>query len=269
MFLNRRSWDRRSKGLPAGQQNLVGRRLGEKFEGFAGGEADFLGGGGIILDFFHKGGGRLVMQKTEGDEGDHADLGILIGRGSADGGKDAGIFDADGRFDAFNTLDAEGVGHFREENIQAATVIESGEGEGGDDLGGAVFGLKGGEVGVGLGEGGKFQKGSSNEAANIGVLVLQHGEEGGDGGGVGAGAEEASGGGTGEPIGVSGGLAEKGSGLGGGEDAGGFDGFATNGGIGVAQGGAKNGGRRGILGRGEGEGANGEGADSGGGIAKG
>ena len=177
--------------------------------------------------------------------------------------------DADCRFDSFNSFDAKRIGHFSQKNIQTATVIETGEGKCGDDLCGAVFGLKRREVGIGFCQSGEFQKRSSGEAANIGVFVLQHGEESRDRGGVGAVSEESGSGCAGEPIGILGGLTENWGGLGGGKNAGGFDGFAANGRIRVTECGAKNGEGRGVLGWGECERADGEGANRWGGIAKG
>jgi hypothetical protein len=55
----------------------------------------------------------------------------------------------------------------------------------------------------------------------------------------------------------------------GGEDAGGFDGFASNCGFGVAQSGTKDLERGGMGGRVEGESADGEGTNGGGGVTKG
>ena len=66
-----------------------------------------------------------------------------------------------------------------------------------------------------------------------------------------------------------GGLTEKWGGLGGGENSGGFDGFASNGGIRVAKGSAKNGEGGGVLGGCECKRANRERANRWGGIAKG
>ena len=98
---------------------------------------------------------------------------------------------------------------------------------------------------------------------------MQHGEERGNGGWVGAVSEKSGGGCAGEPIGILGGLTEKWGGLGGGENACGFDGFASNGGIRVAKGSAKNGEGGGVLGGGECKRANRERANRWGGIAKG
>jgi hypothetical protein len=98
---------------------------------------------------------------------------------------------------------------------------------------------------------------------------LQHGEESGNGEWVGAVSEKSGGGCAGEPIGILGGLTEKWGGLGGGKNAGGFDGFASNGRIRVTECSAKNGEGRGVLGWGECECADGEGANRWGGIAKG
>ena len=163
-------------------------------------------------------------------------MSIWIRGGGADGGKNAGILDANRRFDAFNPLDPEGIGDFGEEGVEATAIVEAGEGEGGDDLGGAVLGLEGGKVGVWLSRGGELQKRASGEAADVGVFILKHGEESGNRAGVGPASEKASGGGTGEPVGILRCLAKERGGLGGGENAGGFDGFAANGGIGIAQG---------------------------------
>jgi len=176
--------------------------------------------------------------------------------------------DADCGFDSFNSFDAKRIGHFSEKNVQTATVIETGEGKCGDDLCGSVFGLKRGEVGIGFCQSGKLQKGSAGEAAYIGVFVLQHGEESRDSGGVGAVSEESGSGCAGEPIGILGGLTEKWGGLRGGKNAGGFDGFPSNGGIRVPKSGAKNGEGRWVLGWGECERADGEGANRWGGIAE-
>ena len=66
---------------------------------------------------------------------------------------------------------------------------------------------------------------------------MEHGEESGNGAGISPTSEKARGGGPGEPIRILRRLAKEGGGLGGGENAGGLDRFATNGGIGVAQGG--------------------------------
>ncbi len=104
-------------------------------------------------------------------------------------------------------------------------------------MGGAVLGLEGGKVGVRFGRGGKLQKRAAGEAADVGVFVLEHGEESGNGAGISPTSEKARGGGPGEPIRILRRLAKEGGGLGGGENAGGLDRFATNGGIGVAQGG--------------------------------
>jgi hypothetical protein len=98
---------------------------------------------------------------------------------------------------------------------------------------------------------------------------LQHGEERGNGGWVGSVSEKSGGGCAGEPIGILGGLTEKWGGLGGGENACGFDGFASNGGIRVAKGSAKNGEGGGVLGGCECKRANRERANRWGGIAKG
>jgi hypothetical protein len=177
--------------------------------------------------------------------------------------------DADYGFDSFNSFNAKRISHFSQKNIQTAAVIETGEGKCGDDLCGAVFGLKRGDVCIGFCQSREFQKGSAGEAANIGVFVLQHGEESGNGGWVGAVSEESGSGCAGEPIGILGGCTKKWGGLGGGKNAGGFDGFTSNGGIRVTKGGAKNGEGRGALGWGECERADGERANCWGGIAKG
>ena len=177
--------------------------------------------------------------------------------------------DADCGFDSFNSFDTKRIGHFSEKNVQTATVIETGEGKCGDDLCGPVFGLKSGEVGIGFCQSGEFQKGSAGEAANIGVFVLQHGKESRDSGRVGAVSEESGSGCAGEPIGILGGFTEKWGGLRGGKNAGGFDGFPSNGGIRVTKSSAKNGEGRWVLGGGECERADGEGANRWGGIAKG
>ena len=152
----------------------------------------------------------FVAQEAEGDKGDHPNLWIGVGGGEAKGGDDAGIFDADGRFHDFHTFDAERICDFGEEDVESASVVEASEGEGGDDLGGAIFGLEGGEVGIGCGVGGEFEKRTAGETSDIGVAVGEHSEEIGDGGGIGATSEKASGGGAGEPIGISAGLAEEG-----------------------------------------------------------
>ncbi len=156
-------------------------------------------------------GGRVfVAEEAEGDEGDHANLWIGVGSGEAKGGDDAGIFDADGRFHDFHTFDAERICDFGEEDIESASVVEASKGEGGNDLGGAIFGLEGGEVGIGCGASGEFEKRATGETADIGVAVGKHGKEIGDGGGIGATSEKASGGGAGEPIGILARLAEEG-----------------------------------------------------------
>ena len=70
--------------------------------------------------------------------------------------------------------------------------------------------MEGGEVGVGCGASSKLEKRTAGETADIGVAVGEHGKESGDGGGIGATSEKASGGGTGEPIGILAGLAKEG-----------------------------------------------------------
>ena len=65
-----------------------------------------------------------------------------------------------------------------------------------------------GDVGIGGGASGELEKRATGETADIGVAVGKHGKESGDGGGVGATSEKASGGGAGEPIGILARLAE-------------------------------------------------------------
>jgi hypothetical protein len=153
-------------------------------------------------------GGVFIAEEAEGNEGDHANLWIGVGSGEAKGGDDAGIFDADGRFHDFHTFDAEGICNFGEKDIESASVVEASEGEGGNDLGGAIFGLEGGEVGIGCGASGELEKRSTGETADIGVAVGEHSKEIGDRGGIGPTSEKASGSGAGEPIGILARLAE-------------------------------------------------------------
>ncbi len=70
--------------------------------------------------------------------------------------------------------------------------------------------MEGGEVGIGCGASSELEKRTAGETADIGVAVGEHGKKSGDGGGVGATSEKASGGGAGEPIGILARLAEKG-----------------------------------------------------------
>jgi hypothetical protein len=86
-----------------------------------------------------EGGGVLVAEETEGDEGDDPNFWIGISDGEAKGGDDAWVFDADGRFNHFDAFDAEGICDFGEKDVESASVVEAGEGEGGNDLGGAIF----------------------------------------------------------------------------------------------------------------------------------
>jgi len=72
------------------ESRLVGG-FGEKIQGFGGGKFHILGGGRIGGDLFEERGGVLVLQKAQGDEGDDADLGILVSGGGAEGGNHAGI----------------------------------------------------------------------------------------------------------------------------------------------------------------------------------
>jgi len=69
--------------------------------------------------------------------------------------------------------------------------------------------LEGGEVSIGCGASGELEKRATGKTADIGVAVGEHGKEGGDGGGIGATSEKASGGGAGEPIGILARLAKK------------------------------------------------------------
>ncbi len=62
--------------------------------------------------------------------------------------------------------------------------------------------MEGGEVSIGCGASGELEKRATSETADIGVAVGEHGKKSGDGGGVGATSEKASGGGAGEPIGL-------------------------------------------------------------------
>ena len=103
-------------------------------------------------------------------------------------------------------------------------------------MGGAVLGLESGEIGIGFRQSGQFKERTASEAANIRVFVIEHGEKSRNGCGVGSIAEEACGGGAGEPIGVLGGLAEKGGGIGGRENSGCLDRLAADGGVGIAEG---------------------------------
>ena len=86
-----------------------------------------------------EGGGVFVAEEAEGDERDHANFRIGIGDGEAKGGDDTGVFDADGRFNYFDAFDAEGICDFGEKDVESASVVEASEGEGGNDLGGAIF----------------------------------------------------------------------------------------------------------------------------------
>ncbi len=81
----------------------------------------------------------MVAEETEGDEGDDPNLWIGIGDGEAKCGDDARVFDADGRFNHFDTFDAERICDFGQKDIQSVAIIEASEGEGGNDLGGAIF----------------------------------------------------------------------------------------------------------------------------------
>ena len=86
-----------------------------------------------------EGCGVFVAKETEGDESDDPDFWIGIGDGQAKGGDDARVFDADGRFNHFDAFNAEGICDFGEKNVESASVVEASEGEGGNDLGGAIF----------------------------------------------------------------------------------------------------------------------------------
>jgi hypothetical protein len=129
--------------------------------------------------------------------------------------------------------------------------------------------LEGGEVGIGCGASGELEKRATSETADIGVAVREHGKESGDGGGVGATSEKASGGGAGEPIGILACLAEKGESFCSGKNLGCFEGGASDGGIGILEGGGEEGSGRGAGRRVEGEGAEGESTDGGGGVVEG
>ena len=86
-----------------------------------------------------EGSGVSVAEETEGDESNDPNFWIGIGDGEAKGGDDAGVFDADGRFNHFDAFDPEGICDFGEKNVEPAAVVEAGECEGGNDLGGAIF----------------------------------------------------------------------------------------------------------------------------------
>ncbi len=86
-----------------------------------------------------EGGGVFVAEEAECDEGDDPNIWIGIGGGEAKGGDDARVFDADGRFNHFDAFDTERICDFGEKDVESASVVEAGEGEGGNDLGGAIF----------------------------------------------------------------------------------------------------------------------------------
>ena len=80
-----------------------------------------------------------VYESDESEESDDPNVRIGIGDGEAKGGDDTGVFDADGRFNHFDAFDAEGICDFGEKDVESASVVEASEGEGGNDLGGAIF----------------------------------------------------------------------------------------------------------------------------------
>ena len=244
------------------ESRLIGR-LGQKIQSFGRGKFHILGGGRIGGDLFEKRGGLLVPEEPEGNEGDDADFGILVPGGGAEGRDDAGIDEFGDGFHALDSFNAERVGDFGEQNLGAAAVVEPNQGQGGDDLGGAVGRFQGGEVGLGLGFLSQFQEGAPGEAADVGVGVLQHFEKDGDEIGVAALAKKAGRGGAGEPVLVLGGRAENFGGLFWLEDPAGFSGFAADGGIGIFEAGFDEAAGGGAIGRIEGEGLEGVGADGG------
>ena len=91
------------------------------------------------------------MQEAERDERDDPDLGIEIGCGGANCGENPWILNSNCGFDPFDPFDAKRIGDFSQKDVEATAVVEPSQGEGSDNLGGAVFRLKGGKVRLGFG----------------------------------------------------------------------------------------------------------------------
>jgi len=113
--------------------------LRKEFEGLAGGETNLFGGGGIGGDSFDQRGRFLVVEQAQSDEGDHADFRFLITRGVAHRWKNPGILNAHCGFDDFDPFDSKGIGDFGEQDVEAPTVVETGEREGSHHLRGPIF----------------------------------------------------------------------------------------------------------------------------------
>ena len=91
------------------------------------------------------------MQEAECDKRDDPNLGIGIGCCSTNRGENPGILNSDCGFDPFDPFDAKRIGDFSQKDVETAAIVQAGQGEGSDDLGGTVFRLQGGEVGLGFG----------------------------------------------------------------------------------------------------------------------
>jgi len=91
------------------------------------------------------------VQKAKRNKRYDSDLGIGIGGCSTNCGDNPGILDSDCGFDPFDPFDAKGIGDFSQKYVETTAVVEPSQGEGSDDLGGAVFRLQGGKVCLGLG----------------------------------------------------------------------------------------------------------------------
>ena len=91
------------------------------------------------------------MEEAERDERDDPELGIGIGCGRANRGKNPWILNSGCGFDPFDPFDTKGIGDFSQKDFEATAVVEASQGEGSDNLGGAVFRLKGGKVRLGFG----------------------------------------------------------------------------------------------------------------------
>ena len=236
---------------------------GEKIQGLRGGKFDVLGGGGIGGDFFEKERGVLVLKQTKSDEGNNADLGILVPGGGPEGGNHPRIHQLGDRLHTFDPLDPQRIGDLLQQHLGAAAVVQPDQGQSGNDLGGAVGRFQAGKVGFRFGFVGELQKRAAGKAADVAIGVLEHFEKVGNQVGIPALAQEAGSRGAGEPVGVLGGGAEDFDGLLGFKNPGGLGGLAADGGVGILEPGLDEGTGARAGGRIEGEGLERVGPDGG------
>ena len=111
----------------------------KEFEGLAGGEADLFRRRGVSSDSFDQRARFLIVEETQGDEGDHTDFRILIPRGISHRRENSGILDAHRGFDDFDPFNPKGIGDFSEQDVEAPAVVETGECEGGHHLCGPIL----------------------------------------------------------------------------------------------------------------------------------